>query len=295
MTFGLGEFYSLACALAWAIAVVLFKKSGESLAPVPLNLFKNAVGLALMLLTVLAVSGTAWPGIPSGAVALALFSGFLGIGLGDTLYFHALNAVGASRLAVAQTLYSPFVIVLSSLFLSERLGAVQFAGVALVLSGILLVNYAPGAGALDARAVRRGLLEATAAVLAMAAGVVMAKPLLERYAFLWVVTLRIVGGVLGMLAFMPSARDISGIRAAFAGVRHWPHVIAGSVVGTYLSMMLWLAGYKYTKASIAAVLNETAAVFILALAALFLGERLRPVQLAGSAVAIAGVLLVVWR
>jgi drug/metabolite transporter (DMT)-like permease len=135
--------------------------------------------------------------------------------------------------------------------------------------------------------------EAAASVAVMAAGVVIAKPLLEQHDFLWIVTLRIVGGVLGMLIFMPPARNLARIRAAFAGVRHWPHVVAGSVVGTYLSMLLWLAGYKYTKASVAAVLNETAAIFMLALAALFLGDRLRPAQLAGSAVAIAGVLLVV--
>ena len=293
MSFGLGEFYSLACALAWAIAVILFKKSGESLAPVPLNLFKNALGLALMALTIVAFSGTAWPGIPAAAVAVALVSGFLGIGVGDTLYFRALNELGASRLGIAQTLYSPFVIVLSALFLAERLSLLQFAGVALVLGGIALVTWAPGAGAVDAARLRRGLLEAVAAVFVMAGGVVMAKPLLERHDFLWIVTLRIVGGVLGMLIFMPPARDIAGIRAAFAGVRHWPHVIAGSVVGTYISMMLWLAGYKYTQASIAAVLNEMAAVFILALAAIFLHDRLKPAQLAGSAVAIAGVLLVV--
>lgn len=293
MSFGIGEFYSLACALAWAVAVILFKKSGESLAPVPLNLFKNTLGLALMLLTVLAVSGTAWPDIPPAAVVLALVSGFLGIGLGDTLYFRALNAVGASRMAVAQTLYSPFVIVLSALYLAERLGLLQLAGVALVIGGIVLVNYAPGAVSLDARVVRRGIVEAALAVGAMAAGVVMAKPLLERYDFLWIVTLRIVGGILGMVMLMPSARDFSGIRAAFAGVRHWPHVIAGSVVGTYISMLLWLAGYKYTEASIAAVLNEMAAVFILVLAALFLGERLRREQLLGAVVAVAGVLLVV--
>jgi drug/metabolite transporter (DMT)-like permease len=289
--FGLGEFYSLACALAWAVAVILFKKSGESLAPVPLNLFKNALGLVLMLLTLLAWS-PAWPGIPPAAVAVAFFSGFLGIGLGDTLYFRALNGIGASRMAVAQTLYSPFVIVLSALYLAERLTLLQCAGVALVLGGILMVNRVP-AGSLDRAALRRGVAEAAASVAVMAAGVVIAKPLLEQHDFLWIVTLRIVGGVLGMLIFMPPARDLARIRAAFAGVRHWPHVVAGSVVGTYLSMLLWLAGYKYTKASVAAVLNETAAIFMLALAALFLGDRLRPAQLAGSAVAIAGVLLVV--
>jgi drug/metabolite transporter (DMT)-like permease len=294
VSFGLGEFYSLACALAWAIAVVLFKKSGESLAPVPLNLFKNVLGLVLMLLTVLVFSGAAWPDIPPMALAVALLSGFLGIGLGDTLYFRALNEIGASRMAVAQTLYSPFVIVLSAFYLAERLGLWQLAGVVLVLGGIFMVHDARGAGRVDPAALRRGLLEAAASVFVMAVGVVMAKPLLERYDFLWIVTLRIAGGTLGLFAFVAWRGTGTKVWGAFAGVRHWPHVIAGSVMGTYISMLLWLAGYKYTKASIAAVLNEMAAVFILVLAAIFLHDRLRPAQLAGSAVAVAGVLLVVW-
>src|SRR5690349_9651750 len=177
MSFGLGEFYSLACALAWAIAVILFKKSGESLAPVPLNLFKNMLGLVLMAATLLLFSGAAWPGIPAAAVAVAMVSGFLGIGLGDTLYFKALNELGASRLGIAQTLYSPFVIVLSALFLAERLTLLQSAGVVAVLAGIALVTWAPGTVAVDAARMRRGVIEAAASVLVMAGGVVMAKPL----------------------------------------------------------------------------------------------------------------------
>ena len=315
MNFGPGEFYSLSCALAWALAVILFKKSGESLAPVPLNLFKNVVGLALMLLTVLAVSGATWPAIPMQAVALALVSGFLGIGAGDTLYFRALNALGASRMAVAQTLYSPFVIVLSSIFLAERLGWLQFVGVGLVLGGIYLVNeikgthtfipeagIAPGDGPVpkeENKGVRPLYLEgvpmAALSVLLMAIGVVIAKPLLERYDFLWIVTLRIVGGAVGLVLFMAQRGTLGQVWDAFRGVRHWPAVIAGSVMGTYISMILWLAGYKYTQASIAAVLNEMAAVFMLALAAVFLHDRLKPLQLVGSAVALAGVVLVVIR
>jgi drug/metabolite transporter (DMT)-like permease len=76
-------------------------------------------------------------------------------------------------------------------------------------------------------------------------------------------------------------------------VRHWPQIIAGSFAGTYLSMMLWLAGYKYTRASIAAVLNETAALFMVLLAVLFLHETVGRRQIAGIALALAGVLLVV--
>lgn len=285
----------MACALAWATAVILFKKSGESLPPLPLNLFKNLVGLALMLLTVLAFSGTAWPGIPATVVLLALFSGFLGIGVGDTLYFQALNAIGASRMAIAQTMYSPFVILLSAIFLAERLSLLQAFGVALVLGGILLVNYQPRAVTLDALAIRKGVVLGGLSVLLMAAGIVIAKPLLERYDFLWVVTLRIVGGTLGLLVFTAYRRNAGSVWRSFRHVRHWPAVIAGSVIGTYISMMLWLAGYKYTKASIAAVLNETAAVFILVLAAVFLRDRLKPRQLLGAVVAVGGVFLVVLR
>jgi drug/metabolite transporter (DMT)-like permease len=302
MTVGPGELYSIACALAWAIAVVLFKKSGESLPPLPLNLFKNLLGLALMLLTVLAVSGLAWPGIPASAVVLTLISGFLGIGLGDTLYFKSLNAIGASRMAVAQTLYSPFVILLSAIFLAERLGLLQFAGVALVLGGILLVNWgrAPVNNVINRGASLFSLFSSGVAlgglsVFLMAAGVVIAKPLLERYDFLWIVTLRIVGGTLGLLIVTAYRRNGGSVWRSFRHVRHWPAVIAGSILGTYISMMLWLAGYKYTKASIASVLNETAAVFILVLAAIFLRDRLKPRQLFGSAVAVVGVFLVVAR
>lgn len=293
MTFGLGEFYSIACALAWAIAVILFKKSGESLPPVALNLFKNLVGLALMAVTVLLASGTAWPDIPPGILALTLLSGFLGIGLGDTLYFRALNAIGASRMGIAQTLYSPFVIMLSALFLNERLAGLQWMGVALVLGGITLVNVTPGLTRLDPAALRRGAVNAAASVFVMALGVVIAKPILERYDFFWVVALRIVGGILGLLLFVALRRSGDSVWASFRTVRHWPHIIAGSIMGTYISMLLWLAGYKYTSASVAAVLNEMAAVFILILAAIFLHDRLKPLQWSGGMLAVIGVLLVV--
>lgn len=293
MNFGLGEFYATACALAWAVAVILYKRSGESLPPLPLNLFKNLVGFALMLVTVLVVSGPQWPGLSGMALGLALLSGFLGIGVGDTLYFRALNAIGASRMGIAQTLYSPSVIGLSALYLGERLVAWQWAGVVLVLAGIALVNFNPGLAAIDAARLRRGAINAGASVFVMALGVVLAKPLLEQYDFFWIVMLRILGGLIGLLPFMAWKTDGANAWSAFRHVRHWPHVIAGSIVGNYLSMMLWLAGYKYTTASIASVLNELAAVFIMLLAWLFLKERLRPRQLVGGALAISGVLLVV--
>lgn len=292
---GPGEWYSLACALAWGIAVVLFKKSGESLGPFALSLFKNLLVLPLFALTILVINGPVPPKIPAGDLPLILLSGVLGIAFGDTIYFHALNRIGASRMAAAQTLYSPFVILLSIVFLGERLGWLQAGGVALVLLGIFLVTYVRSSEALDARRIGIGVAWGGFSVFLMAVGVVMAKPMLEQHDFLWVVTLRIAGGVLGMLLWVAWQRNHRELLAAYRAVRHWPQVLIGAFIGTYVSMMLWLAGYKYTQASIAAVLNELAAVFILVLAALFLREPVRLRQVVGVLLALWGVLLVVMR
>jgi drug/metabolite transporter (DMT)-like permease len=293
MSFGLGEFFSLACALSWAIAVILFKKAGESLAPFALNLAKNSIVLPLFLVTVLLVEGAQWPQIPATHLGLILLSGLLGIAAGDMLYLRALNAIGAGRIAVAQTLYSPFVIVLSLAFLGEHLRLLQFAGVALVLIGILLVTYSRSQEQVDPQLLRRGLIWGVLSVLLMALGVVIAKPMLEQHSFLWVLTLRIAGGWLGMVLLTVVRRQGPELRSAYRAVRHWPLIIVAGVTGSYVSMMLWLAGYKYTQASIAAVLNELAAVFILLLAVLVLRERVGARQWGGMALALAGVVAVV--
>lgn len=294
MTFGIGEFYSLSSAFIWAVAVILFKKSGESLNPFALNLFKNVLALTLLGLTI-AVLAPHPPQLPMLALPTILVSGFLGIGVGDTLYLRALNAIGASRMAVSQTLYSPFVIALSAAFLGERLRDGQWLGVAFVLSGILLVTYVRNAGLsqVDTRLLRVGAAVGVLSVLLMAIGVVLAKPMLEQYDFLWVVWLRLVGGLLGMGGVIAWRWNALAIVAEYRRVRQWPLIVAASFTGTYLSMLVWLAGYKYTHASVAAVLNETATLFIVLLAVVFLHERVGPRQVTGIALALGGVLLVV--
>ena len=38
-----GELLALLSPMAWAVAVILFRKTGEKVPPVPLNLVKNSV------------------------------------------------------------------------------------------------------------------------------------------------------------------------------------------------------------------------------------------------------------
>ncbi len=290
---GLGEICSLASAFVWAIAIILFKASGESLSTTALNLYKNGLATLLFIPTVLVVEGPRWPAFAGSEWAIILASGVIGIAIADTLYLQALRTMGASRTGIAATLYSPSVVLLSFAFLGERLSAPQFAGFLLVVAALVIVAYRSEQRELDAAAVRKGMVVGITAVMLMAAGVVMVKPVLEQGPFLWIVLLRVAAGFVGQFLVAASRNRLKTLRAEFSGKHDWLRLNLASILATYVAMLLWLAGYRYTDASIASVLNETASIFIVLLAWRVLGESMTPRKSAGVVMSFSGVLLIV--
>jgi drug/metabolite transporter (DMT)-like permease len=299
MVIGLGEALSLGCALTWAVGVIIYKRLGEQLPPLKLCLLKNLIVLALVVATVavlgsplssaLGLQPLPLPALDAASVALALASGVIGIAVADTLYLRALNTLGAGRMGVVGNLFSPFVILLSVAFLDERLGPVQWFGFALVMAGVVLVNAPDRLGRLDPAVLRRGLATGALAVALMAVAIVMVKQVLETEPFWWVVLLRVAGAVAGLLLLLAASPTLRrGLQGAGQPTR-WGVLLVAAFVGQYLSMAMWLGGYKYTDASVASVLNETASVFIVVFAAIFLGEALSRRRIAGVLVTLAGV------
>lgn len=290
MHLGLGELLALCSAATWALGVILYRRLGATLAPLTLNFLKNGIVLGVLLpITVIAYLH-AIPKLSLAETWLALVSGVLGIGIADTLYFSALNAVGAGRMGIIGNFYSPFVLGLSFVWLGERLNGVQWIGFALVLCGVLVVaRPAGGWRHLDNKPQRRGALLGVAAVLLMATAIVMVKPVLERQPLLWVTVMRMLGGLLGMVLIAALRGELRKLLPARQQRIHWPTLWVAALVGQCLSMLLWLGGYKYAKASVAAVLNETASVFILLFAALWLHEPLTRRGAVGVTLTMAGV------
>lgn len=286
---GLGEACSIGAALAWAGGVIVYKRLGETLPPLQLNLLKNLIVVALIVPTIPIAHGWMLPSLPPAAIVLAIVSGVLGIAVADTLYFRALNTLGAGRMGIVGNFYSPFVIVLSFVCLGERLNALQWVGFVLVSGGVLIVSSHDPERRLDAAALRRGAAFGVGAVFLMASAIVMVKRVLEGQPLLWIVLLRLVGGLAGMVVLFAWRREpLPFGRRATVRLR-WPLLVLAAFLGQYVSMVLWMAGYKYTEASVAAVLNETASVFIVLLAALILHERLDARRVAGVTCTLSGV------
>ena len=310
---GAGELFSLASAAMWAVGVILYRQLGTSLAPLPLNFLKNLVVLGLLLPTLPLLHGFSLPGMPMADIALSLASGIIGIAIADTLYFAALNTLGAARMGVIGNAYSPFVILLSFLFLGERLNAWQLAGFALVTLGVWLVTRSPAPVVegppetplpvtpgkwgrrtlIDPKSPTSALSAALLALLAvalMAAAIVMVKRVLETQPLGWVTWWRLVGALLGMLVLAALRGDWRALVPRGA-LGRWRRLVLAAFVGQYLAMLLWLAGYKYTQASVAAILNETSSAFIVLLAWWWLREPLHRKAVVGVGLTLAGVAL----
>lgn len=287
---GLGEFFSLLCAMLWAFAVIFYKKAGDHFNAYEMNLFKSVFVLLLMIPTVLVTDGLQIPTMDVMQFSIIFISGFAGIMLADLFYLRALQLIGASLTGITGSLYSPFVVGLSMMFLGESLQNWQYFGMILVLSGVLLVGYRKRSLAVEHPPVK-GFVYASLGVFFTALGIVIIKPLSNDLPFFWIILLRSLGGYITMVLYgLLLKKPLSILHIIKTTGGRW--LIVGTFIGQYLSMMIWVAGYKYTSASIASILNETASVFILLLSWLMLGEQLTLRKVIGVLVTIIGVLFV---
>ncbi len=288
----LGETFALLTAIAWGLAVILFKKSGESVHPIALNTYKNILAFTLFFLTMLILGETLIRPVPANDYWLLILSGALGIGVADTFFFKCLNLIGAGMTAIVDCLYSPFIISLSILWIGESFSLIQVVGVVLVISAVLAATHKKGRGKVSRRDFFIGLLYGVMGMATMAVGIVMIKPLLNQSPLLWATEVRLVGGLIILLLvflFHPQRKRIAVSAISSKG---WLYTLSGSFLGAYVAMILWLAGMKYTQASTAAALNQTSNIFIFIFAALFLREPLNIIKCVSIALAVIGVLLI---
>ncbi len=290
MIIGLGEFLSLFCALLWAFAVICYRKAGDHINVSAMNLFKISLTLVLMIPTLYFTDGLTPPNLSVNDWVLLLISGFFGIMLADLFYLRALQLIGAGLTGLTGSLYSPFVVMLSFFYLAERLNSWQIMGMALVIVGVIVISYRKKSLQIDHPPIR-GFIYAALGVFFTALGIVIIKPVTTEIPFFWIIFIRTIGGVITMFLFNALLqKSLNPLAVMKSNGKYW--LLAGALLGQYLSTMVWVAGYKYTSASVASILNETASIFILILGWLILKEPMSRRKIVGAVISVTGVLIV---
>ncbi|MCG3138907.1 MAG: hypothetical protein HJJLKODD_02778 [Phycisphaerae bacterium] len=298
-----GEICALLTAVSWAFALIFFKRCGESIPPTALNLFKNCVGLLLMLVSM----GCLWWFAPEQAGSLTgqstydllilAFSGVIGIAIADTIFFAALNRLGVGLVAIVDCLYSPFVILIAYFYLpNERLLPLDYIGALLILSAVFISSrHAPPPNR-TRRQVLEGVLLGALAMALMAWGIVMVKPIIDPkthdFPLLWAAIIRLGAGTLVLAAGLLCTPVRRVDFAVFKPRAIWRSALPGAVLGTYISLLLWIAGFKWAASGKAALLNQTSTIFAILLATLLLKEAFSGRKALALLLAVAGASLV---
>ena len=283
-----GEIAALSAALLWAISSVVYSRLGLKIPPLQLNLYKGIIAIALILITLL-IQGAAFDDLSNSTIALLSLSGIIGIGLGDTAYFAALNSLGARRTLLLETLSPPMGALLALIFIGEQLTYSAWCGILLTILGIAWVISERNP--VDNSSVsRQGIVWGILAAIAQATGAVISRYALiqSEISPLESTLIRLVGGtaiVLGLL-FLPTAKQTNPRWQL--SIRTLGIIAIAAVGSTYLGIWLQQTSLKFAPTGIAQTFLATSPLFILPIVALQ-GENISWRAILGVVISLSGI------
>lgn len=284
-----GETAALVAALCWAIASVGWGRAGRRVPPLELNLVKGSVAVCLLVIT-LAVRGDLLVGVEWRAVWLLALSGAVGIGLGDTAYFEAINSLGARRALLLTMIAPPLAAIAAWAALGERLVASSWIGMALTVAGVawVITERVPGSGRPAAHLIR-GVWMGVLASAAQVAGAVLTRAAFAQTSVtpLFSALLRMSAAVVVVLVWITLSR--SNKKWTMRRSRDmWGLVLAATFIGTYMGISLQQFAFKFANTGVAQTLLSTSPLFILPITVV-LGEKVSVRAVVGVVVALAGI------
>ena len=280
---------ALGSAASWAVGAILFKRLGEQISPLGLTLAKGTLSAIILAITLIL---TQYEGVDPQSLILLILSGLLGIAVGDTFFFAALQDLGAHALVVLSTLGEVLTIALAVVFLGERHDLTTWIGIILVVSGIAIVLQAKLTGEQQASSLR-GIAFGLISVLCMSVSIIIAKEALASVSAIQATFIRMVSGTLGMFLLGMTTQKLGGWMLPLRDFKLIGNLLVSVCFITFGGFWLSLVSIKYVDVSIANTLNTTDPIFILPLAAIFLKEKITLGAVVGTAVTMSGIILLV--
>jgi drug/metabolite transporter (DMT)-like permease len=292
-----GETFALLSALAWAVATILFTVPSRRMRPEAMNLFKTTVSAGLLVLVMVLIRGAGGLRLTDTREALYLaVSGILGITVADTLFFWCLNHIGAWRTLVISCLAPPMTALFSGLWLHDPVGGMGVLGMTVALAGVIMAVVAgmrPGQNGLAFT--QSGLAAAVLMEVLVVLGIILTKLGTVKTGSMEASMIRIVVAVPGILLVEAFRGRLASVVREATHPAHFSRLLGGTLAGTCVAYLLFIAGIKYANAGVAISLSATAPAFVIPLSAIFLKERVTALAVTGTGLAIVGIILLFVR
>ena len=290
LNLNLGDFYAILTALCWSCGVIFFEIAGRVLNSLQISLLKNIVGV-LGFISFIILQGDPLPDFIGQEYLILIISGIIGVAIGDILFLASLRRIGSSLSAIVSTGYTISIFILAFLMFGEVISFISYLGGVLVILGVII-------GTIDRdlkrtpKEVLYGVLFGLLANLCTAYSVLLLRPIMDVHPVVHIALVRFsIGMIISVFGILYLNGKLALRETILKGFSNY-NLLAGAFFGTFLSVIFWLAGFKYTLAGRAAIYNQLSTIFIILLASVFLNQHMTKRKWVAVSLALMGSFIV---
>lgn len=292
----LGEITGILTAICWTISALTFSVATRRAGSLTVNLFRLLFAMVMYMAWSKVFRGL-W--LPTDATPEAWkwlsVSGLIGFVLGDFFLFSSYSYQSAKVSMLIMSLAPPIATLFGVIVLHESFTLLNFLGMILVLSGIVLVILKREE--VDDKITHRfnypikGLLLALGGAAGQGIGAVFSKLGMGSYDPFASSQIRTVTGIIGFVLIISLTKNWRSVKSSIIHQKALKPLLVGSFFGPFLGVSLSLLAFQHTKVGVASTLIATVPVFILIPSVLFLGEKLNWKEIVGAFLAVGGMFI----
>ncbi|MGB8580293.1 MAG: EamA family transporter [Candidatus Sulfotelmatobacter sp.] len=294
-----GYFFIASAAFLWGVSAALGRAvftgrllSTSILHPIdPLILSQTRTTFSLLVLLPLLLASKGWQRIkrPSRDLAYCFLLGTLGVAVSNYFYYVAIQRINVATAIIVQYTAPVWVLLYVVARRQQKLTLQKIAAVALAVTGIALVINLLGARSGAALHLDTyGIIAALLASFSFAFYNVGGHRILARHDRWRVLVWALAAASLFWLIVNPPWK----IAAAHYAPAQWLFLFVFSLISVLGAFSLYFLGLQYLEPTRAIIASCLEPVFSIVLAALLLGEVLRPIQSLGIVFVLAAIVIV---
>jgi drug/metabolite transporter (DMT)-like permease len=294
----LGEIAALLTAVCWTVTAMAFESAGKRVGALSLNLIRLVIGLIFLAIYNAIFNDGFFPTATGYQWFWLSLSGIIGFVLGDLFLFRAFIIIGARISMLIMAMVPPITALIGWITLGERLSSMEFLGMGITLSGIVLVmsskleiNKGAFGKAIKMGPLVLGSILALGGAVGQAAGLVLSKKGMQDMDAFSATQIRIMVGVVGFAIVITISKRWKHLFGALKDMKAMKSMTIGSFTGPFLGVSLSLLAVQHTDTGVAATLMALTPVMIIPPAILMKKEKVSAIEMIGALIAVGGVAL----
>jgi drug/metabolite transporter (DMT)-like permease len=303
-----GEFFALCTTLCWSFAVFPFAEAAKRWGPSATNHFRLILGsilLTIVCLFILSLSVENLFLLPNKKDWLWFgLSGIFALTIGDFLGFSTYSILGPRIGSVFNTFTPGVVLIFSYFFLDERVNIVGVAGILVTIIGVAGITLGKKEkGKLPTGSLRitnKGIALGLCYALCQALSFIFAKKGMNSDTHISALQATWIRMLIAMIAAFLSRSLFRRIKITYAPIfgnmnKGMRYAVYGTLLGPTLGAGFAMYAISLIDISIAQTIFAIVPVLVLFWAWMIYKEKITPQAIAGAAISVAGVILVIWR